>query len=224
MTRSHHVPQPCPRQRPRCGKRDGSSTWRHVDCAKHQAAWALAVATTVATAELGMLDWIHRRAPGVAVPLARAATVLGDTPVVWTAVGASALLGGARSRRWMSLLGPVCTLAAASATRHALAEVIDRPRPPDRLWRASWSGPSFPSRHTTLGTVGAGLVARLLTPGPRAHVVVWPVAAAVGVSRLVLGVHWPSDVVGGWVFAAATLALTRRGCVSPLGGDVAVGR
>jgi membrane-associated phospholipid phosphatase len=157
--------------------------------------------------ELRMLDWLHRRTPQAAVPLARAATLLGETPVVWTAVGASALLAGARSGRWGPLLRPICTLAAAAAARRALAEVIDRRRPPARLWRAHWSGPSFPSRHTTLGTVGAGLVAGAVAPGPGTRAVACSAAVLVGLSRLVLGVHWPSDVVAGWVFGAATLEI-----------------
>jgi hypothetical protein len=196
---------------------------RHVDCASSRPRGSSPWSPRWAMAELRTLDWIRRRVPGVRcrllVPPPSWAThrSYGQRSARPRCSPVPGPVGGCRCS------GPVCTLAAASATRHALAEVIDRPRPPNRLWRASWSGPSFPSRHTTLGTVGAGLVARLLTPGPRAHVVVGPVAAAVGVSRLVLGVHWPSDVVGGWVFVAATLAPTHRG-VSVPGGDVAVGR
>lgn len=168
--------------------------------------------------EVRMLDWVRRRAPRGAVPLARAISRLGATPPVWTAVGASALLAGIRTRRWGPLLHPICTLAAASTARRALAEVINRARPPERLWQAPWSGPSFPSRHTTLGTVGAALVAGALAPGSRASRVVWPVAGAIGISRLVLGVHWPSDVLAGWVFAATTLAVARRAGLSGVDG------
>ena len=174
--------------------------------------------------EVRMLDWVRRRTPRGAVPLARAISLLGATPPVWTAVGASALFAGMRTRGWGPLLNPICTLAVASSARRALAEMINRPRPPERLWLAPWSGPSFPSRHTTVGTVGAGLVAGALAPEPWAFRVVWPVAGAIGISRLVLGVHWPSDVVAGWVFAATTLTVARRARLSGVdGGPVMAG-
>lgn len=86
--------------------------------------------------EVRLLDWVRRRTPRGAVPLARAISLLGATPPVWTAVGASALLAGIRSRGWGPLLNPICTLAVASAARRALAEMINRPRPPERLWLA----------------------------------------------------------------------------------------
>jgi membrane-associated phospholipid phosphatase len=66
--------------------------------------------------------------------------------------------------------------------------------------------PDCPSRHTTLVTLGAGLVARSLGCR-RASRRALPLGAAVGVSRLVLGVHWPTDVLSGWAFAASALAL-----------------
>ena len=82
--------------------------------------------------EVRMLDWVRRRTPRGAVPLARAISLLGATPAVRTAVGASALLAGIRTRRWEPLLHPICTLAAASTARRALAEVINRPPWPSR--------------------------------------------------------------------------------------------
>ncbi|MYW93765.1 phosphatase PAP2 family protein [Amycolatopsis rubida] len=151
-------------------------------------------------AELRLLDWVHDRTSPPVVSVARVVTVLGETPMVWAVVGASCL---ARADRRVPRL-----LTLAAAVRRVTAELVSRERPPERLWRDSWSGPSFPSRHTTLGTLGLALAAANVLPRPAA------VTAAVGLSRIVLGVHWPSDILGGWLFAAAALASTRRvrGC------------
>ena len=105
-------------------------------------------------------------------------------------------------------------IAILARARRALAELIGRRRPPERLWRTHWTRPSFPSRHTTLATLGAGLVADALTTTNPARAVARDaavaVAAGVGVSRLVLGVHWPTDVLAGWSCAAIVLTIARR--------------
>ncbi|MBN9743304.1 hypothetical protein DMP23_19710 [Amycolatopsis sp. A1MSW2902] len=155
-------------------------------------------------AELRVLDWVHDRTSPPAVSLARAVTLAGETPVVWAVVGTSCLVRTGARERWAS---PLITLAVATAVRHVLAERIARPRPPRRLWRASWSGPSFPSRHTALGSLGIALTAANLLPRPGPAAAAG--AAAIGISRIVLGVHWPSDVLGGWAFAATALAVSR---------------
>jgi undecaprenyl-diphosphatase len=167
-----------------------------------------------------MLGWCGRHTPGRSVRIATAVTMLGETPVVWAAVAASACLAGARTGSQRAVVAPLCALAAAAGLRRALAELIDRPRPPQRLWRTAWTGPSFPSRHTTLATIGAGLAAEALTDNRRRSALgTGVVAGAVGVSRLVLGVHWPTDVLAGWVFAAAVLSISRRiGLTRPKAG------
>ncbi len=113
--------------------------------------------------------------------------------------------------------------AGLTATAGVLAETqvnaaIDRVRPPVAGWAGSAGGPAFPSGHTTAATLSvlacAWLLTRRLRPGaPRWAV--WAaaglIAAAVGWSRFWLGVHWPTDVLGGWLFglawSAAALAL-----------------
>jgi len=151
-------------------------------------------------------------APPVVVAISRQVTRLGDRTSVWIAAASAGLLRSVRSRRAGPVAVAVTTLAAGAAVRAGLAVSLNRRRPPERLWHMEWSGPSFPSRHTTLATLGAGLVAGCLAADdPRAaRAITWGTAGAVGVSRLVLGVHWPTDVLGGWLFAAGLLLASHR--------------
>jgi membrane-associated phospholipid phosphatase len=153
--------------------------------------------------------------PDSVVPAARVLTELGGVPQVWSCVLGVAALAAVRRRSLAAFFAPVGTLAAAAGLRRLIAELLGRPRPPQRYWHAEWSGPSFPSRHTTLATLGAGLVVDTtvrcrLFRGP-----VLVIGGVVGVSRIVLGVHWPSDVLGGWAFGWLALVLSRRWRVNP---------
>jgi undecaprenyl-diphosphatase len=102
---------------------------------------------------------------------------------------------------------------------------IGRPRPPVADWAGAAGGPAFPSGHTTTATLFAAFCAWALTarvrPGWRRRAI-WLgavlYAAAVGWTRIWLGVHWPTDVLGGWLFGltwftgstAVILALRQR--------------
>ncbi|GAA3033058.1 hypothetical protein GCM10020000_07720 [Streptomyces olivoverticillatus] len=81
-------------------------------------------------------------------------------------------------------------------------------------WAFQASDASFPSGHATTSALAAGLLAwAVLRVAPR---IAGRVAAAccglwavtVAATRVFLGVHWPSDIVAGWLLATAWLAVT----------------
>ena len=130
-------------------------------------------------------------------------------PAYAVAAVAGAVATGTRRWWWRGALAGVTALALAEVLRISLATAVARPRPPRTDWLAHASGYAFPSGHSTTSTLLAiGLAAALLTrarrPFARAAAVIVPAlwAIAVSVDRVYLGVHWPTDVLAGWLLAA----------------------
>ncbi|MEW1871283.1 phosphatase PAP2 family protein [Streptomyces caelestis] len=134
---------------------------------------------------------------------ARALSRAGEHGAVWLAVG---LAGAAvdRPRRGAWLRGTALT-AGAHVAGSVVKRVVRRPRPTHVEPLVGTVGRhSFPSSHATSSAAAAVAFGAL---GARA---VPPLAAAVCVSRLVAGVHYPSDVAAGAVLGALTARLGAR--------------
>ena len=109
---------------------------------------------------------------------------------------------------WRQAGLPCLVVASGAAVRHQMSRVIARPRPPASEWLIEPEGFSLPSRHTALAALAGGATARALgIDGAPRRVVPLLAAAGVGASRVCLGVHWPGDVLAGWLFAEAWLLL-----------------
>lgn len=100
--------------------------------------------------------------------------------------------------------------AAGGGLLHVtVKELVGRARPDLAEPLLQAAGHAFPSGHTGGTTLGVGILLVVLlprVPRPWRPVVLAAgvlLAVAVGATRVVLGVHWPSDVVAGWLLSSA---------------------
>jgi undecaprenyl-diphosphatase len=169
--------------------------------------------------DVTLLNWLHARATPAGYALSNAISLFAS-PVTLTALALGGALLLAGRRQWILLGGWLAAFAGGGLLDAVLKVVIRRPRPPYAaafLHDYSWS---FPSGHAMGSLVSYGMLAYML-------VVLWIhrrstqvsvllgaalLILAVGISRLYLGVHYFSDVVGG--YAAGLLWLAA--CISGL--------
>lgn len=139
------------------------------------------------------------------VPAARLLTHLGDVVTVFAAalLAAGWLLQSGHRRRALLL---VAIVASERLMIEAMKTVFDRARPDPLGHEVAVHNLAFPSGHSANAMAG-WLAIALLAASPRlrrpAVALALAIALITGLCRLVLQVHWPSDVVGGWAFGAA---------------------
>jgi undecaprenyl-diphosphatase len=124
-------------------------------------------------------------------------------------------------RSWLPLLVLVLAGAGIGLINMSVKLLVSRSRPSNELAVGGEHGFSFPSGHTVGTTVvwllSAWLIGRVLINRLAVRIVMWTIAlliiVMVGVTRVFLGVHFPSDVLAGWALGAAwavTIALVVR--------------
>lgn len=132
------------------------------------------------------------------------ATYLGSGQGV-AAVASAAVLIAILLRRWREALMVVASLVAGTIFFSVVKLIIRRPRPALYDARIEQGGFSFPSGHATMAAVLCATLAVILIQRVRSFwlrvlIVFCSIVAAVwiGLSRVYLGVHYPSDVLAGW--------------------------
>lgn len=161
-------------------------------------------------------SWFVDHRTGALTVAAKIVTTLGST----VAIGALALitvvaLALRRPHRGEAAL--VATVSAGAGLLVAVSKpIVGRVRPPVELRLVTETNASFPSGHALASVAILGVLAVVLVPvlvpaGSRLRTGVIAVLAVfallIGLSRLYLGVHWSTDVAGGWLIGAGWLLI-----------------
>lgn len=164
-----------------------------------------------------VLTWMAAHRTETLDRIALDITALGNTATLAVLVlSVSIFLWLTRHRLSVYLL--LVAVIGGAVLSWVLKDVFDRPRPDIVAWGVDVLSQSFPSGHSMAAVVAYGSVAYLggrLEPTPTLRWTTWTLAGllilAIGASRIYLGVHYPSDVVAGYVAGLAWTALAVSG-------------
>ncbi|MGW4714524.1 phosphatase PAP2 family protein [Nocardia sp. NPDC004260] len=161
----------------------------------------------------GITDWAVTHRNGTLTPVAVTVSVLGGT-LAMTALATATCLVLSWRRRWTAAALVAITGLGGGLLVRGGKRLTDRDRPPVEEHLISVSNQAYPSGHSMGSFVVVGIVLAVALPaihGSTLRVCAATAAVlfvtAVGLSRIYLGVHWATDVLGGWCFGALWLIL-----------------
>lgn len=167
----------------------------------------------VTRADASIIEWTAQHRPTWLVDTAKAVTLLGHGAIL-----AVLLIAICAGLAWRGVLParaavlPPIALAIGGGLNPLLKSVVDRPRPPVELRAVVEHSSGFPSGHSTQAAAAWITLALVLWLWGRGHPR-WPLVAAatlvaaIGLTRVILAVHSPTDVLAGWCWGTA-MALT----------------
>lgn len=161
----------------------------------------------------GVRNFIHSHSTPALTSLMRFVTALGEQrPLLMLSAVAVAALVAARWRRAAGSFA--VTMVGAFLLDTALKLLFHRPRPAAFFGTPEPASYSFPSGHALFSICLWGVLAAIVTARVRslaARIAIWAVASAamclLGLSRIYLGVHYPSDVLAGYAAAVVWVAV-----------------
>ena len=161
--------------------------------------------------DLTIVRLLHGLGSDELTALANGVTTLASTTSVLlvAAVAAAAMLVRGH---WPGALAVVLAVGATQGIVFAIKELVARARPPASSAWIDAAGHAFPSAHAASGVALYGLLALYTVQRlhGRARVAAGAVAlvgvGSIGLTRVYLGAHYPSDVLAGWLVGAVVAA------------------
>jgi undecaprenyl-diphosphatase len=147
------------------------------------------------------------------VSVVKAVTFLGSNGVLWTVIAAATVILAIR-QRWRLAAYLLVTGAGALILDPILKSLVGRLRPVVAHPIAHGTGNSFPSGHSLGSIVCYGAILLVFLPAARGRwrtafvTVIVALIALIGISRILLGVHYLSDVLGAWAVGITWLGIT----------------
>lgn len=173
----------------------------------------LAIGNPVAGLDRGIALWFHNHLTPTFVSLLRGITEFGSSE--WIAIVLSiSVLFFIFKRWWPSLVTLVVAVPGGMLLNELVKILVHRHRPFEEGWMVDWSGYSFASGHTIGATLLYGQIALFLIPlikSRRGRTLLFSAATLVivlvGFSRIALGAHYLTDVLGGMFFGMMWLTI-----------------
>lgn len=155
------------------------------------------------------VEWLSSRDWPIVTPVMKGLTDAGAHGIVWIVIGVAL---AAWLRRPLVAVAVLAAEEVSSIVDSVLKNAIGRQRPPLVDPRVHPliplpHDPSMPSGHAMMAFAGATLLALV---APQLRWALFALAVGVGVSRVYLGVHFPSDVLAGAAIGAVIGALAAR--------------
>ena len=164
--------------------------------------------------DIVVATWIHGHINPTGIAASRLISEIGSP----TTMGVIAVIGGAIilwRRRMTLLVAWIAAFAGGGLLEKLLKHLVHRTRPSFTPTGPDEQSLSFPSGHTMMCTIGVSMVLyALFVPNRMANP--WrgiiggvgvALVLAVGISRVYLGAHYPSDVLGGLIAGAGWVAI-----------------
>ena len=166
----------------------------------------------LASLDREVAEWVAASMPSWAQSLARLPSWIGGW-IGLTMLGVAAVVLLVRERAWRDLAFFMSAFVGSQLAVLLLKEWFDRPRPDVGPAVPLPESAAFPSGHAASGVASLGALAVLVAErlsSRRARVCLWSfvvvLGVAVGTSRVVLDVHFVTDVLAGWCLGLAWLA------------------
>jgi undecaprenyl-diphosphatase len=144
----------------------------------------------------------------------KAVTTTGNDLYLWSAVLIGGTILARLTRSWRPLLLLALTMLGAMSLNQTIKLAVARTRPHSLFWAIQANGWSFPSGHATESAAIYATLAYMFARtqsrlGVRSMAYAIGIVAPllIGLSRIYLGVHWPTDVVAGWALGGVWSAI-----------------